>query len=168
VIVEATLRRLSQDGADIRQAARDLGHEIPRNRLDVLARFRAGVAKLGTTGRADFTLGYRAALADVTAAYEAAIEPRIETERLAVIARQRKWWRETIGVLRPGPATVSEVADGIGASLPTTSRVLAAMRKAGLVEMWRYGAGFDGRAGMQALSVLGRRVDEAMRMETGI
>ena len=75
--IERTIKRLA-DARDLddrrvmlRRAARDLGHELPRGRLPLLSEFRTALARLPAAE--PFVQGYRDALADVTAAYEAAV-----------------------------------------------------------------------------------------------
>lgn len=76
--IERTLRRLlSYDRDAHRCAARDVGHELPRRNLKLLSSFRSQVASLDEPEDA-WQAGYRQALLDVVAAYEAAVEPRIK------------------------------------------------------------------------------------------
>lgn len=73
-MIEA-LRNARAESEELRRGARDLAHELPRNCLECLREFRAGVARIGSTDDR-FADGYRAALADIAAAYEEAIAPR--------------------------------------------------------------------------------------------
>ncbi len=73
--LQTTIRRLSEksDGEELRRAARDVGHELPRKRIQLLSQFRTSLDGVDLTGVDDFVVGYRSALADVVAAYEAAV-----------------------------------------------------------------------------------------------
>lgn len=62
-----TLLRIGGNLDDLRRAARDLGHEFPRHRFDVLARFRASATE-AIMGN-EFEMGYKEALLDLTAAF---------------------------------------------------------------------------------------------------
>lgn len=77
-IRESVAKLLAGHPAELGRLARNLGHELPRKRLQILAEFRAILADARPTGRSDGYLhGYLEALADVAAAYSAAIEPEV-------------------------------------------------------------------------------------------
>lgn len=75
--LQLTIKRLAArvDDSELRRAARDLGHELPRGRIGLLNQFRSAITTLGSADT--FVKGYRAALADVTAAYQDAIEDQV-------------------------------------------------------------------------------------------
>ena len=72
---------------EIQRLGRDLGHELPRARIDLLREFRAAVVeeggfnwKLPEGSKSDaYKQGFLQALTEVTAAYEAAIEKGLST-----------------------------------------------------------------------------------------
>ena len=75
--LEKTMKRLAgatDDCAELRRGARDIGHELPRDRLYFLRRLRGALAGLDDTDVSDFARGYRAALLDLVTAYDSAIE----------------------------------------------------------------------------------------------
>lgn len=91
---ERTVARLrdatGQSDPKLYMAARDLGHEFPRRRLDVLATFRSETASLPPAAD-PFIAGFRAALLEVAAAFEAAVEPELEEDALVEEARRENW-----------------------------------------------------------------------------
>ncbi len=110
-----------------RRAGRDVGHALPKSSLDELAEFR--VAAVSVTPQDVYAEGYRDALLDVVAGYSTAIS----------VERKSDWpkhWREIWEVLKD-PASVTEVAEFIGVSVPTASRTLTAMQRDGLLKMQR-------------------------------
>jgi hypothetical protein len=87
--VARTLERLNTfNKATLAHAARDIGHELPRRRLTHLADLRAGlVVTEKRHGSSDaFSSGYRSALLDVLAAFDAATSSQLRTEGLL-------WWK---------------------------------------------------------------------------
>lgn len=68
---ERTAERLCGDRDDLMRAARDLGHELPRNRGPVIADFVGLTARLPPAPN-DWAAGFRAGLVEVAVAAEAA------------------------------------------------------------------------------------------------
>ena len=74
--VDKVLERLFDkcDSAELRRAARDVGDELPRNRLDVLRKFRAGSCRIQLDD--EFQKGYLAGITAVMRSYEIAVEKK--------------------------------------------------------------------------------------------
>lgn len=66
--------------------ARDLGHELPRNRLDVLREFRVKTSRL-LSGLGEKEQCSLRTMVDLVAAYEVAIEAKAQAERMVVMVR---------------------------------------------------------------------------------
>lgn len=75
------------DKEKLGELARDLGHELPRNRLDIVDEFRADAAMVippidrrirDIPSDDGFVRGYLAALLEVAAAYSAAVQPELD------------------------------------------------------------------------------------------
>lgn len=81
-----TLQRLAEAQTDceqLRRAGRDVAHELPRMRLNVLALFREQAVRQATGD--DFVKGYRAALLDIAAAWGSVDPGRLyEAARMVV------------------------------------------------------------------------------------
>ena len=131
--VDRTIDRLRVGLA--RPAARDLGHELPRRRPKVLREFREKASAL--TMRGEYARGFRDALLEVVAAFEAAgdtVDP-------------------ALAPLVYGPLTVSEYALATKKSLSTASRALAKLLGRGMVKRLRHWR--DGRCWVYSLEVSG-------------
>jgi DNA-binding MarR family transcriptional regulator len=164
--VERTVARLVEANTDspvLRHVGRDVAHELPRNRLDLLSDFRARVAALPAEGVDRFALGYRHALLDLVAGYEAAVEPEVEAEHAARVAG-RLGLRRVLLALAEGPARPSELADRLGIDKSAVSRALKELRAADLAEM--PGAeGDDGRSRVHRLTLKGEAVARRLQPE---
>lgn len=78
---------LAGDSKELGRLARELGHELPRKRLEMLAEFRAILADC-VPAEDRHIRGYLAALADVSAAYSAAIQPEADEEEAVKFLRE--------------------------------------------------------------------------------
>ena len=78
--VDKVIKRLSKvthgynGEPKLSMSARDVGHELHKNRVDKLREFRTKAAELSPIDINGFSLGYRRALIDIVAAYEASIK----------------------------------------------------------------------------------------------
>jgi DNA-binding MarR family transcriptional regulator len=159
--IRRTLERIrgaATDGEELRRAARDLGHELTRNRVEVLREFRAELARLPEKGTAEFVLGYRNALRDVVAAFEAAVQPAQEEERALSFARATENARSILEQLADGPARPSELASRLGLDPSVVSRSLGRLRAASLAESLPASESMDGRSRLHMITLRGERV----------
>jgi DNA-binding MarR family transcriptional regulator len=162
--LDRTLMRLSStDGATLARAARDLAHELPRRRVDVLGQFRAALAGLvreepSPTAEEQYASGYRAALAEIAAAYQEAIEPQERERELARTIRSRANWPELISVLQARPQTPTELGRALRVDKAVVSRVLRDLKQLRLIEDVPLREGEDARNRPVALTPLGERV----------
>lgn len=144
---------------ELRRVARALGNELPRHRLDVLRKFRAGLAKQRVTD-GSLAEGYIDGLLDVTAEYEVSLRQgadECEIQRQAL----RKDWREVLLVLKEGPKRPSDVAALLAKDRPTVTRILKKLRAAGLVQVYASDE-LDGRTRPHRLTLLGQRIVEGL------
>lgn len=157
--------------AELRRAARALGNELPRHRLDVLRSFRAKLARISVAENS-FTAGYLAAMLDVSAEFETSVrqgEDMHALEQLTV----REGLRELLLALDSGPKLPSELAIIMGKDRSAITHALKRLRVAGLIEA--HSADMpDGRLRPHRLTVVGRRVaatlqaDISAELERGI
>lgn len=153
--VGATLRRVrSGEAGALRQAARDLGHELPRKRIETLREFRAGLASVPETAN-DWAKGYKAALADLATAYEAAVEPELDLEEAERVVRARKGFARILSSVGAGVSRPSELARAAAMDAGQVSRALGELRAANLVED---APAADARSRPVRLTLLGERL----------
>lgn len=157
--IEKTLERL-RDRELLEQAARDIGHELPRRRLDVLSDFRARAADLPDED--EYTQGYRAALLDLVAAYERAVEPAVELDVAAEQVLRRENDRRVLEHLARAPALPHELAGALGVDRSTVTRVLQRLRMFHLAEELpsRFG---DGRHRLHRLTEQGETLHDRLQ-----
>jgi DNA-binding MarR family transcriptional regulator len=155
------------DQAELRRLARSLGNELPRERLDVLGSFRAGLARAPVfEGAADglhidsYAMGYVASMLDVIAEYETGLRQRRDQEALEELAL-REGWRDVLLALREGPRRIAELGVMLGEQRDHIARVLSELCAAGLVRTPGRDA-LDRRARRYRLTVDGERVAEAV------
>lgn len=79
---------LAGDLNELHRLARDLGHELPRKRLEALGYFRFTIAT-NEPPTDQYVKGFLDALCDVAAAYEAAVKPEIEEQEAVNFLRER-------------------------------------------------------------------------------
>lgn len=79
---------LAGDLNELHRLARDLGHELPRKRLEALDFFRFTIAT-NESPTDQYVNGFLDALRDVVAAYSAAIQPEIEEKEAIDFVRER-------------------------------------------------------------------------------
>lgn len=156
--VEKVLSRLGRAPEaveELRAAGQALGDELPRRRLDVLRAFRAGLARLPALAPS-FARGYLLALADVAAAYDAAVEEaHTEAEIAAALSPLAA---EVLVGLSQRPTLPKELAGALHKDPPAVSRTLAKLHQAHLVQDYVITGGGDGRVRPQRLTLLGQRV----------
>jgi DNA-binding MarR family transcriptional regulator len=156
--VEKVLSRLGQAPEaveELRAAGQALGDELPRRRLDVLRAFRAGLARLPAPVPS-FAQGYLLALADVAAAYDAAVEEaHTEAEIAAALSSLAA---EILVGLNRHPALPKELASALHKDRAAVSRTLTKLHRAHLVQDYAIAGGGDGRVRPQRLTLLGQRV----------
>lgn len=160
--VDKVLTRFStspEDERELRRVARALGSELPHQRLDVLRRFRAGLANQAVAG-GSFARGYIDGLLDVTAEYEVSLRQVADEAELGRRAL-RKDWREVLLLLRHGPKLPSDIATALHKDRPTITRILKKLRAAGLVEAYSPDD-LDGRTRPHRLTLHGKRLVEGL------
>ncbi|WP_428264031.1 helix-turn-helix domain-containing protein [Haliangium sp.] len=160
--VDKVLKRLAakpEDAEELRRVARALGSELPRQRLEVLRAFRAGLARQ-TEPEGTFADGYLNGMLDITAEYEVSLRQvadESERQRLAM----RREWREVLLALREGPMLPSEIATVLRRDRPTITRILKKLRIAGLVEAYAQDE-VDGRTRPHRLTLHGQRLVDGL------
>ncbi|MFO0610770.1 MAG: MarR family transcriptional regulator [Polyangiales bacterium] len=156
--VEQRLKGATHDGDALRRLAGDLGAEVFRARAEVLEGFR-GLVSRGPVPD-DFARGYRAALADVTAAVTLELQQRAASAEALAVGRQRRH-REVLAALEEGPLTAKELCERGRCDKGQMSRVLGDLRRADLVEEYANPQG-DGRERPQHLTLRGQQVLEQL------
>lgn len=166
--VAKTLERLNtSERATLAHAARDIGHELPRKRLANLANLRAGLAAIEKRSSSSdaFSSGYRTALLEVMAAFDAAASSQLRTDELLSTVRSRKWWPEILVTLSSGATQPSSLAASLGADASAVSRALAELRGLDLVEYIETTEGADARSRPHRLTLEGESI--AGRLDAG-
>lgn len=131
----------SRSNADLRRGGREIGYALVRRDPAVVDALRDSIDEADEADAADaapeadaFARGYRAALADAVAAFEASLETRIEVERAAgsLGRRDEQVLRALCGEARPQVRVARELA------MPPhdVSRAAKRLRTAGLVEAY--------------------------------
>lgn len=90
---------LAGDLEELGRLARDLGHELPRKRLEILKLFNADLPDeipvdrytMGYRPENEYIRGYLGALREVAAAYVAAVEPEVNEEWVSNFLRELEW-----------------------------------------------------------------------------
>ncbi len=160
---DRTLRRLQESGAShevLRLVARELGDELPHRRLSVLRQVREALAHGAPKGDA-WSHGYRAALADVIAAYDQSVSAAREEIEAEELAKERRWVDVLVAIDR-APATQREIAQAVGMDQAQVSRILAEIRAAGFAEV-RQTTAADSRARPHRLTLRGVHLLERLR-----
>lgn len=143
------------DVRELRRVARALGSELPRQRVEVLRQFRAGLAQQPVKS-GSFAQGYINGLTDVTAEYEVSLREVAEEAEIGRLALRRDW-REVLMQLRDGPKLPSDIAASLQKDRPTVTRILKKLRAADLVQAYSHEE-VDGRTKPHRLTVHGQRV----------
>lgn len=120
----------------LRSLSADVGHELPRGRLEVLARFRELLARAEPSEPRSFEEGYRVALLEVVAAYEAEAGALQEEKEVEALLR-RRGWKQVLTALEQGPRTQAQLAEALEMDKGQLSRLLKDMRSARLVEVFQ-------------------------------
>jgi DNA-binding MarR family transcriptional regulator len=155
------------DQAELRRLARSLGNELPRERLDILGSFRAGLASAQVFEGAEdgvhidsYAMGYVASMLDVIAEYETGLRQRSDQGALEELIA-REGWRDVLLALREGPRRIAQMAAVLGEGRGQIERVLSELSLAGLVRTPERDA-LDRGVRRYRLTVEGERVVEAM------
>lgn len=99
---------VSEDCAELRQVARDLGRELPKNNIELLSEFRSEAVRLRNNNN-DFVKGYQTALLDLCAAYEAAIQPEQDLKLMKEFLIKNKNHLTILKLLDNGPYHLVEL-----------------------------------------------------------
>lgn len=102
-----TARNAEDQMEILARIARDVGHELPKKRLEVLMNFRAMVATLLDSFN-DVGRSYLRALLEVVSAYECAIEDTQYIDRAVALA-QTEGWSSVLRHLRHKPMRASQI-----------------------------------------------------------
>ncbi|WP_426754771.1 hypothetical protein [Myxococcus sp. Y35] len=125
------------DGEELRRLSRDVGRELPRGRLEILRELRSGLASSSSEVTDPFARGYRAALDDLIAAYDAAIMPAQEARVAADIVKLRPTLQKALSIFHKGSQRLTDVARELGdADMGLVSRWLGELRNLGLIEIY--------------------------------
>lgn len=159
------LKRLESKRASpevLRSFGRDLGHELAKKRgLDALPQLVGGLKQTGGEELAPWILGYRTALGDLLAAFNAEAGDAERTAELRRLARERANWSAALRALKDEPRTPSDLAIRLSIDQGQMSRLLGELRVAGLVEV-RIPHGGDARMRPHELTLAGERVVESL------
>lgn len=120
----------TQDGKKLRAIGEMVGNELPRNRLETLRQVRAELAKRSSP-QESFAAGYVTAIADVVAAYEAAVAHKQDVRQGSELLLT-SGAREVLSALAAGIKLPSAISDHTGRSAESVSRTLNQLRAAGL------------------------------------
>jgi DNA-binding transcriptional ArsR family regulator len=127
------LRAVEQTPEVLEQVARDLGFALARGERDAAA--EVGRALAGAAPEGDgYWAGFAAGLGMLLASYEAGFE-RADARQAALGAASSATARAVIAVLASEPATGAELANHLGVTPGAASKVLSALRGAGLVRV---------------------------------
>lgn len=148
-----------EDEGELRRVARSLGNELPRQRIDILRQFRAGLSQQEVRP-GSFAQGYVNGLLDVTAEYETSLREVADEAEIGRLALRRDW-REVLMLLRDGPKLPSDIALVLHKDRPTITRILKKLRVAGLVQAYSHDE-VDGRTRPHRLTLHGQRVLEGL------
>jgi DNA-binding MarR family transcriptional regulator len=158
---------------DLREAARELGHELPKNRMEVLSDFIGGLSRLENERRAgrdgqgltDWQRGFFAALDEIAYAYKSTVEPELELAEDAEVIRNRKGWARLLCALADGPKRPTDLARETGMDIAAVSRTLGVFRQSHLIEPAPHAIGDDARTKRARLTLLGERMVRKLEPE---
>jgi len=138
--VDKTLKRLYDkcDIEELRRAARAVGSELHRDRIDVLSKFRAGIARIQLED--PHLEGYLAAIGDIVRAYQTGAQSRedikvarewLETNKVHdfTLYEILKWMNDE------GVGTLGELAVHFGVTIEALKNPLFAMHGVHLIEI---------------------------------
>lgn len=160
--VDRSLQRLDTDEPEsLAHAARDVGAELSRRRLETLGQFRAALASLQIdrdAGAKSFGAGYRAAILDVLAAFDAAVRPQNRLEEALAVVRGRKQFTKIVLLLKTSPALPREIARKLRLDSGSVSRALSTLRELAVIEFAVLSEGADARTRPHRLTLFGENV----------
>lgn len=128
------------------EAARDVGHELPRRRPDQLNEFRRGLEDLaGRTPADSYARGFCDALEHVTAAFlsETTHEEDLASARSIVEAKPR--WVKVLRALTEGNVLPADISSASGMPRSSVARTLQELEEASLIDRPAPGVEEDGR-----------------------
>ncbi len=129
------LAELSEAPEGLSQLARDIGFGVARGEREALAVVGRELAAAAPSRRQnEYWAGFAAALGTMLASYESAHE-RVDARQAALRAVRSDASRAVVCALACGPATGAELAEQIGITPSATSKILAALRGAGLARI---------------------------------
>jgi DNA-binding MarR family transcriptional regulator len=157
VRVSNVLDRFRQGGGNRQRAIREIGLELPKRRTETVSELRAGIAQLeGDAG--EFDRGYREAVLDLLAAYEAAIARDGDLDEILQTLHTRANWEETLTVLATGTKRPADIVNELGVDAAVVSRVLTALSELELVEVLPMAEGQDRRSKFFRLTLKGEQL----------
>lgn len=159
--VSNVLNRFRQGGAERERAIREIGLELPKRRTETVSELRAGIARLDREPD-DFSRGYRQAVLDMLAAYEAAISRDGDVDEILQTLYTRANWEETLSVLASGVKRPADIINELGVDAAVVSRALAALVDLQLVEVLPPGEGQDRRSKFYRLTLKGDQLAERL------
>ena len=159
--VSNVLNRFRTGGDDRSRAIREIGLELPKRRAETLAELRSGIAQLDNE-RDEFGRGYRQAVLDLLAAYEAAISRDGDLEEILHTIHTRSNWEETLAALVHGPKRPGDIANELGVDAAVVSRALTTLTDLGLVEVLPAADGQDKRSKFYRVTVKGQQLAERL------
>jgi diguanylate cyclase (GGDEF)-like protein len=125
----------SPERRTMRRGGRALVGEVVEHRLDGLIALRRELAATADPPEESFEAGYRAAVIDWLATAEAMMVPqRREREARRLLVDNPAWW-QVLEAARDHLVTPTETKGLLDTSAPTATRVLAALREAGVLEV---------------------------------
>lgn len=125
----------TRDSERMAEGARDVGHELPRRRTDVLNQFRRGLAVLTEQRPRDsYAHGFYDALEYVTAAFiaETSNHEDLAKARGAVEAKPR--WTKVMRALMEGHLLPKDICLASGMPASSVTRTLQELEEASLIE----------------------------------
>jgi DNA-binding MarR family transcriptional regulator len=157
VRVPSVLKRFRDGGEHRARAVRELGLEMPKHRPDVLSEIRSGLAQLEREPN-EFDHGYRTAILDLLAAYEAAAGRDAGLEDLLQAIPTRPNWEEILGALASGVKRPGEITSELGLDAAVVSRALTALSELQVVEALPATDGQDRRSRFYRLTLKGEQL----------
>lgn len=165
--VNNVVKRFGSGSEQRARAIREIGLELSKRRTEVLSDLRSGIAQT-EVGADEFERGYRDAVLDVLAAYEAAISQDGDLDESLQAIETRAHWPETLAALAPGLKRPADIVSELGLDAAVVSRALAALSELQLVELLPVAEGQDKRSRFYRLTLKGERLAERMERPKAI
>jgi DNA-binding MarR family transcriptional regulator len=138
------------------EAARDVGHELPRRRADVLNEFRRGLTDIAQRSADDLYLkGFCDALEHVTASFLAESAHDEDLSRAKAVVEAKPRWAKVLRALAEGHGLPRDIAEASGIAPSSVTRTLQELEDASLVERPPPSQEADGRQRPCVLTSLG-------------